>query len=275
MTYIAFIRRRALMLSSSHKPGCMAAIPASQSCRVRRVLCMAAAHSSCVQPTAARRALMDSGEGFDERTNVFFQLSPTGSARGWRIVRRRVASIRHGMLFVLCADAFRRVDNGAFTTLGQGEAGLNMVYFNAPGCVDVDGHCGLSGCEVEDIGEQVDTLLSGHVQSALCVVDQVGLFAAVQVAGAGAQHEVGLECVNSALLSPDFGTALAGKIGDVDADLAGGWVGPSAECCHGVCSVWNASYRLDSGGSWFAAMTVLYTRIPCVQLPFVGKFEIV
>ena len=53
---------RALMLSSSHKPGCMAAMPASQSCSVRRVLLTCAAHSSCVQPATARSALSASGE---------------------------------------------------------------------------------------------------------------------------------------------------------------------------------------------------------------------
>ena len=62
MTFAVLSCRLALMCSSSHKPGCMAAMPASQSCRVRRVLCMAAAHSSCVQPVDFRRACRASGE---------------------------------------------------------------------------------------------------------------------------------------------------------------------------------------------------------------------
>jgi len=87
------------------------------------------------------------------------------------------------------------------------------------------------------------------MQCSICVANQIGLLASIEIASAGAQHEIGIECVNSALLGPDFATTLTWQIGDVDADLTCGWVGPSVESYHDICSVWNASYRLDSDGS--------------------------
>lgn len=169
-----------------------------------------------------------------------------------RIVRRRVTIKRHLVLGVFCRNAFRRVDDRAFTTLRKRKSGLFVVDGNSIRGVDCDGHGGLSDGECKDFSKQIDTLLSGHIQGALCIVNLIGLFAAIEVAGARAKHEVRFECVYSAGFGPDFGAALARKVGDVNADLTSGWVGPGAECCHDVCSVWNASYRLDSEDNLFA-----------------------
>lgn len=170
MTYIAFIRRRALMLSSSHKPGCMAAIPASQSCRVRRVLCMTDAHSSCVQPAVARRACRASGEKAARCLRRF----------GW-------LGIRHSPSLNIEAASIFKFQNIKIT---------------------------------------IDIKLFGD---------------------AGIQRVLGLHW----RLAEDFVIFCTGHFDSLAPESRGAVV------------------------SDFAGMSELYTRIPCVQLPFVGKFEIV
>ena len=52
------------MRNSSHRPGCMRALPASQSCQVRRVEWMRSAADVCESPAASRAARTSSGVGF-------------------------------------------------------------------------------------------------------------------------------------------------------------------------------------------------------------------
>lgn len=63
------------MRNSSHSPGCMRALPASQSCHVRRVEWMRSAAADCESPAASRAARIASGLGLDE--------GPFGPRFGW------------------------------------------------------------------------------------------------------------------------------------------------------------------------------------------------
>lgn len=207
MTYIAFIRRRALMLSSSHKPGCMAAIPASQSCRVRRVLCMTDAHSSCVQPAVARRACRASGE------------------KAARCLRR-------------------------FGWLGILQTHQNCLPF-----ADV------VSAVVTDRGDSVR------------VFDSAGLcnfWRERYMQFEGVRFDP--FCAHGANLSADLFSEGGSFRGSSGADEFGGKGLEVLKSSH------FDSFAPESRGavvSDFAGMSELYTRIPCVQLPFVGKFEIV
>lgn len=63
------------MRNSSHSPGCMRALPASQSCQVRKVEWMRAAAADCESPAASRAERISSGNGLDE--------GPFGPRFGW------------------------------------------------------------------------------------------------------------------------------------------------------------------------------------------------
>jgi len=63
------------MRNSSHSPGCMRALPASQSCHVRRVEWMSEAAADCESPAASRAALISAADWFD--------VGPFGPRFGW------------------------------------------------------------------------------------------------------------------------------------------------------------------------------------------------
>lgn len=63
------------MRNSSHSPGCIRALPASQSCQVRRVEWMSEPAAVCDKPAASRAALISAGAGLAE--------GPFGPRFGW------------------------------------------------------------------------------------------------------------------------------------------------------------------------------------------------
>jgi len=66
-------------------------------------------------------------ECFHQLKDVCLKLRTTSSSRGGRIVRGRVACMRHLVLDIFGADTFWRVDHGSFAPLCQRKSGLDVV----------------------------------------------------------------------------------------------------------------------------------------------------